>query len=237
MPRKPSAAISFTSSRGTALFSSISRARGRTLSVANSRAVRCASCCSSVSSRSKLAAVSVCVAVAWLLTREEPDVPSVGVFREEEVSVQIADSAPGRPRARERGANVRDAEPRDEAALGAHLGIGLPVLRIVDQELQVFCLEPRRVALHVRRETRDVRVEARDLGTLLGEHHHWTHACRARFLHAYTYTPRPLLRPSQPAATYWRRSGAGRYFGSPRSRCRTSRIARHTSSPMRSARR
>ncbi len=44
----------------------------------------------------------------------------------------------------------------------------------------------------------------------------------------------PVLRPSQPAATYWRRSGQGRYLGSPSSRCRTSRIASVVSRPMRS---
>src|SRR5262245_14725122 len=35
----------------------------------------------------------------------------------------------------------------------------------------------------------------------------------------YSKTPRPDLRPSRPALTYWRSSGAGRYF-SPRVLCR-----------------
>src|SRR6266516_1528073 len=46
---------------------------------------------------------------------------------------------------------------------------------------------------------------------------------------------RQLFRPRRPAATSVRSSGAARYLSSPRSRCSTSRIARQTSSPIRSA--
>ena len=48
-------------------------------------------------------------------------------------------------------------------------------------------------------------------------------------------SPRPLFRPRCPAATIRRSSGQARYLSSPSPRCSTSRIARHTSSPMKSA--
>src|SRR6266849_8387079 len=125
------------SSCGTLPCSSISRACGSTFSRAKSRAVRCASSCSSVSERSKPVAVSVVVAMAVLLIRVEADVAAVGVAGEEVVAVELADRAARGFGKRIRGRDVVDAEPQHEAALSADVRLGLPVVRIVHDELRV----------------------------------------------------------------------------------------------------
>src|SRR5207248_4244768 len=51
----------------------------------------------------------------------------------------------------------------------------------------------------------------------------------------YLWKPRFVLRPSQPASTYCRKRGAGRYLSSPSPRWRTSAMERQVSSPMKSA--
>src|SRR5712691_6714439 len=104
------------SSRGTFPCSSISRARGRTFSRAKSRAVRCASSCSSVSARSKPVAVSVVVAMAVLLVRVDADVATVRVAGEEVVAVELADRPARGLGARVGRRDVVDAEPQHEAA-------------------------------------------------------------------------------------------------------------------------
>src|SRR5687768_15338882 len=162
------------SSGGTFPFSSISCARGSTLSRAKSRAVRCASSCSSESARSKPAAISVVVVVPMpvLLIGVKADVAAVGVAREEVVAVELADRAAGGLGARERGRDIVDAEPHDEAALAAHIGLGLPVVRIVHDQLRVTGSEPGRVALSIALEPSDLGVEADDLRAVRGERHY-----------------------------------------------------------------
>src|SRR2546427_7036121 len=125
-------------SGGTLPCSSISRARGSTFSRAKSRAVRCASSCSSVSARSKPVAASVVVAMAVLLVRVDADVTAVGVAREEVVAVELADRPPRGLGARVRRCDVVDAEPEHEAALSAHIRLGLAGVGIVHAQLRVL---------------------------------------------------------------------------------------------------
>src|SRR5687767_4414710 len=148
------------SSGGTFPFSSISCARGSTLSRAKSRAVRCASSCSSVSARSKPAAISVVVVVpmSMLLIGVEADVAAVGIACEEVVAVELADRAARRLRARKCGGDIVDAEPDDEAALAAHIGLGLPVVGVVHDQLRVMSREPRRLTLGVALEPADLGI-------------------------------------------------------------------------------
>src|SRR5688500_18414064 len=153
------------SSGGTFPFSSISCARGSTLSRAKSRAVRCASSCSSESARSKPAAISVVVVVPMsvLLIGVKADVAAVGAAREEVVAVELADRAASGLRARKRRRDIVDAEPHNEAALAAHIGLSLPVIGIVHGQLRVVRGQPGGVALSVALEPRDLGVEADDL--------------------------------------------------------------------------
>src|SRR6266542_25874 len=236
-PMKPSDASSFRIAGGTLPCSSMSCAIGRSFSVAKSRAVRCTSSCDSVSERSNAAADSVLVVVVMpvLLIRVDADEPPLRVAREEVVALEFAHRRLRGLRLVEGAAHVVDAEPDHESGLRAHLGRRLAIVRCVKHEVGVLGLQPARVRVPAgaRGQADDVRVERRDRGVLRGEGEHRTDLRAAHF--AYPKKPRPLLRPSHPACTYWRSSGAGRYFWSPRSRCITSRIARQTSSPMRSA--
>src|SRR6266542_2865286 len=170
MPRKPSDAISRISSDGTLPCSSISCARGSTFSRAKSRAVRCASSCSSLSARSNPVVGSVRVTVPTvLLVGIEAHVTPVGIAREEVIAAELAHDRAGGLRARERGADAVDAEPNDEAALPADFGLGLPVFRLVDDELRVRRVKPGRVVARLAGQSDDLAVEARDLRVLLAE--------------------------------------------------------------------
>src|SRR6266540_1107601 len=180
MPRKPSDAISRISSDGTLPCSSISCARGSTFSRAKSRAVRCASSCSSLSARSNPVVGSVRVTVSTvlvisvlvpsvLLVGIEAHVTPVGIAREEVIAAELAHDRAGGLRARERGADAVDAEPNDEAALPADFGLGLPVFRLVDDELRVRRVKPGRVVARLAGQSDDLAVEARDLRVLLAE--------------------------------------------------------------------
>src|ERR671934_1000770 len=143
MPMKPRRPISSMSSRGILFSSSICAAFGSTFSRAKSRAVRCTSSCSSVSERSKPAAVSVVVVVAMpLLQRVDPDVAAVGVAREEEVAEELRCERIRLARAVERRAHIGHAEPHDEAALSPDLLRRLPIVWIVDDDLRVRGVEP-----------------------------------------------------------------------------------------------
>src|SRR6185369_10902819 len=138
--------------------SSISRARGRTFSRAKSRAVRCASSCSSLSVRSNpvIGSVVVTMSVSMLLIRVEPDVAAIGVASVEVVALERADGAAGRFRTRVGAGDIVDPEPDDEAALRPHLGLGLAIVRVVDDDLCVLGLEPSRAALEIRLESGDL---------------------------------------------------------------------------------
>src|SRR5256885_4521129 len=131
---KPRAPSSFRIAGGTAPFSSMSCAIGRSFSVAKSRAVRCTSDCDSVRVRSKAAPVSVLVVVAMsvLLVHVDADEPAFGIAREEVVTVEVADYGPGRAGLVVRALDVVDAEPHHEGALPADLGRGLAVVGRVE---------------------------------------------------------------------------------------------------------
>src|SRR5437763_13414671 len=144
MPMNPRRPISATSSRGTSLCSSISFARGRTLSRAKSRAVRWTSSCSAVSARSKPVVVSVLVVVAMpVLQRVDADVPAVRIAREEVVAEELRSGGGRGSRPVERGAHVLDAEPDADARLFRDLRRGLTILGVVHDDLGVLGLEPR----------------------------------------------------------------------------------------------
>src|SRR5258705_547042 len=74
--------------------------------------------------------------------------------------------------ARKGAGDVIDPEPDDEAALCAYLGLGLTIVRVVDDDLRVFRLEPGRAALEVRLEPGDLGVEANDFRAPRSECHH-----------------------------------------------------------------
>src|SRR5258705_3086862 len=171
---KPSDPISASSSFGTLPCSSISRARGSTFSRAKSRAVRWTSSCSSLRVRSKPVTVSVVVAmsVPMLLIRVEADVAPVGVASVEVVALERSDRAAGFLRARKGAGDVIAPEPDDEAALCAYLGLGLTIVRVVDDDLRVFRLESGLAALEVRLEPGDLGVESNDFRAPRSECHH-----------------------------------------------------------------
>src|SRR5690242_1406015 len=117
----------------------MSPAIGRSLSVANSRAVRCTNSCDSVSARSNAApdSVVVVVAMAVLLTDVDADEPALWIAREEVVAVEVADDGLGGPRLVERGLHVVHAEPDHESDLPADLRWGLAVVGRVEYDVRV----------------------------------------------------------------------------------------------------
>src|SRR5438105_9415463 len=161
MPMKPRRPISATSSRGTSLCSSMSFARGRTFSRANSRAVRWMSSCYDVSVRSKPVVVSVLVVVAMpVLQRVDADVPSIGVAREEVIAEELGGGEGRALCAVECGAHVLDTEPDHETALFRDLGRRLAVLGVVHDDLRVLRFEPRGVVAGLAGDADDFAVEA-----------------------------------------------------------------------------
>src|ERR1700682_2563303 len=207
----PSAAISWISSGGTFPCSSISRARGRTFSRAKSRAVRWASCCSSVSARSKPVAVSVVVTVSTMrlpsvsvvLIRVEADVAAVGVASVEVVALELADRAARGFRARIRAGDVVDAEPDDEPALSAHVRLRLAIVGVMHDDLRVVGREPGRARLGLRLQPGYVGVKAHDLRALVGERHdradaRWVLVTHSASTASATASPPPRQRETTP---------------------------------------
>src|SRR5437588_2673096 len=173
MPMNPRRPISATSSRGTSLCSSMSFARGRTFSRANSRAVRWMSSCSGVSVRSKPVVVSVLVVVAMpVLQRVDADVPAIGIAREEVVAEELRRGGGSGSRAVECRAHILDAEPDDEARLFRDLRRGLAILGVMHDDLGVLGLEPRGIVAGLAGDSEDLGVEALHAPAVGREHHH-----------------------------------------------------------------
>src|SRR6185295_501577 len=112
------------------------------------------------------------MSVSVLLIRVEADVAAVGIASVEVVALERADRAARLFCARVCGCDVVDAEPDDEAALRAHFGLRLTIVRVMNDDLGVLGLQPCRSALKLRLEPGDLGVEAHDLLAPRGECHY-----------------------------------------------------------------
>src|SRR4029078_5900446 len=168
MPMNPSAPISAMSSGGIFLFSSISAALGRTLSRANSRAVFCASSCSSVSETSNPASlrawappppVLVLVVMLMVIRCVDADEPAVRIASEEVIPVEVADDAACALCPIVRCSHVEDPDTHDEAGLRPDLLRRLGRARLVHDDLRVRRIEPAGDRLHIPAQSHELAVE------------------------------------------------------------------------------
>src|SRR5439155_6523201 len=150
-------------------------------------------------------AVSVVVAMAVLLVRVEADVAAVGIAGEEVIAVELADRPARGLGARVGGRDVVDAEPQHEAALYAHIRLGLAVVGIVHDELRVLGSEPGRVGLRLRFESGDLGVEADDLRAFRGERHHRAQARHVLVAHTTSTASATASPPPRHSETIPRR--------------------------------